>query len=118
MADKKSSKASKAKKSKKTTSKEKVVNTKNSVKKALKTEVNVPVPVPDNKVGEFLGKKRRVRAPKYLRDSFKELKKVSWPSRKDAFKLTFAVIVFTLAFTIFTTAWDWVFTNVVERVLL
>lgn len=46
----------------------------------------------------FLGKVGRVLIPKYFRESWRELKEVTWPDRKQTAKLTFAVIVFAVAF--------------------
>ena len=91
---------------------------KKAVKSALKKEVNLPIPVPDNKVGKALNKKRRLPLAKYVSESFTELKKVTWPSRKESLKLTFAVIVFTTIFTIFMSVADFGIGQVVERILL
>lgn len=40
-----------------------------------------------------------VRTGRFFKDCFKELKKVSWPTRKELLKLTGAVIVFLLIMT-------------------
>lgn len=65
--------------------------------------------------GKKLNIKRRIRAPKYFRESWKEVKKVTWPNRKDALKLSGAVIVFTIVFAIFTSLVDFGFSQLVER---
>lgn len=45
----------------------------------------------------------------YFQDSFEELKKVTWPTRNQAIKLTFIVIGFCLVFSVFVGALDEVF---------
>ncbi|MBQ9018342.1 preprotein translocase subunit SecE [Candidatus Saccharibacteria bacterium] len=35
---------------------------------------------------------------RYLRNAWKEIRQVRWPSRKDTWKMVFAVIVYTLLF--------------------
>ena len=36
--------------------------------------------------------------PRYFKESWKELKQVTWPSTKDTFRLTFIVLLFSLVF--------------------
>jgi len=96
----------------------KVKSVKASTGKLLKKEVDLPIPTPKNKAGKFLGKKRRVRMPKYFRESWKEVKKVTWPTRKEALKLSFAVVVFTVIFATFTSLVDYGFNQLVERIFL
>jgi preprotein translocase subunit SecE len=40
------------------------------------------------------------RLPKYFSESIAELKKVTWPGRREAWKMTFAVFVFSLVFAL------------------
>ena len=54
-----------------------------------------PVKRPDNKLGRFLTKSRRL-TPAFLRNSWAELKQVEWPTRKETAKLTLAVLLFAL----------------------
>lgn len=91
---------------------------KKKLKKALKKEVDLPIKLPDNRIGQSLQKKRRLPLTAYFVESWAELKKVTWPSRRESIKLTLAVIVFTAFFTIFTALSDVGISNVVERVLL
>ncbi len=53
------------------------------------------LPLPDNRLGRFLNKRRSL-IPRYLRESWQELRLVSWPSRKETLKLTIAVFVFAI----------------------
>lgn len=55
------------------------------------------LPLPDNKVGRFLNKRRRI-VPKFIREAWQELRHVTWPNRKETAKMTFAVIMFALVF--------------------
>lgn len=76
-----------------------------------------PVPVPDNKAGKVL--KKRVRfIPKFIRESWAELKFVTWPTKKEAARLTFAVIVFAVVFAIFVQALDYIFNILMKEILL
>ena len=72
------------------------------VKKPITAAKNVGkkeyyLPLPDNKAGKFLNKKRRF-IPKFFREAWQELKLVSWPDRKETAKLTLAVLVFAIIF--------------------
>ena len=53
--------------------------------------------MPDNKVGRFLNK-RRSWVPSYFINSWKELKQVTWPGRRETWRLTLAVFVFAMVF--------------------
>ena len=66
----------------------------------------IPVPKPLKKVGA------------YISSSFAELKKVEWPSRKLSINYTVSVIIFSLVFSLILTGLDWVFTELVKKVLL
>jgi len=63
----------------------------------------------------FLG---RILIPKYFRNSFKELRLVTWPSRRETWSLTFAVLMFAVAFGAFITLIDIVFDKVIKRIVL
>ena len=69
-------------------------------------EKNYGLPVPDNKVGRFLGKRRHI-IPSYFRNSWRELKQVTWPDRKQTAQLTFAVFVFAMVFGILVAVTDY-----------
>ena len=93
----------------------------NKNKKLLKREYHMALP--DSKAGEVLG--RRVRGPKwwrrlmtYFKESRQELKKVTWPSRKEASKLTFAVMIFTTVYSLFTIGVDYIFKEFVQKLFL
>ena len=54
-----------------------------------------PIKTGDSKIGKTLGKKRSI-TPSYFVLSYRELRKVTWPSRKTAAKLTLAVALFSV----------------------
>lgn len=55
---------------------------------------------------------------RYVAGAWVELRQVKWPSRKSSLKLTGAVIVFTLVMTLFIVSLDFVFEQIVKRILL
>lgn len=67
-------------------------------KKVGKKEYHL-VKLPDNKAGNILGKRVRI-IPKYFRDSWAEIKLVTWPNRKETIRLTIAVFIFATIFSI------------------
>lgn len=91
------------------------------IKGFLKKEFHMPMP--KNKFGNFLS--HRIRLPKFIRKigsyfkySWRELKKVNWPKRKETWKLTFAVIIFTVIFSFLLTLLDAGFELIAERIFL
>lgn len=56
-----------------------------------------PIKLPDNKLGRFLTKSRRI-IPSFFHEAWAELKQVSWPNRRDTAKFTLAVLVFAFLF--------------------
>ncbi|MGH7157479.1 MAG: preprotein translocase subunit SecE [Candidatus Saccharimonadales bacterium] len=61
---------------------------------------------PFRTLGRGLAKVGRFVVPKYFRQSWAELRQVTWPSWKDTWKLTFAVILFSIVFGVFITVVD------------
>jgi preprotein translocase subunit SecE len=76
-----------------------------------------PVPVPDNKAGKVLKKRVRI-VPKFVRESWAELKLITWPTKKEAARLTLAVIIFAVAFSIFVQLLDFIFNKLIKEILL
>lgn len=56
--------------------------------------------------------------PKYFRNSWKELKQVSWPNFKLSRQLTFAVIIFAVFFGISIAGLDYGLTKIFKIILL
>lgn len=63
----------------------------------------------------FIG---RIILPKYIRNSFQELKKVTWPSFAQSRKLTYAVLAFAIIFGASVAAVDWGLGKIFRRLLL
>ena len=55
---------------------------------------------------------------RYVRDSWRELRRVNWPSRRATWILTLAVILFSTFFAVFVLLFDWIFQWVVKGVIL
>ena len=75
------------------------------------------LPIPDNKYGRFLNKKRKI-TPNYFRASFQELKLVQWPNNKETLKLTLAVFIFSLFFGTIITLADYGLDKVFKSLIL
>lgn len=52
------------------------------------------------KIAKKKNKKQRKSLIRYLKDVWGEVKKVTWPTKKELFKTTFAVILFIVAFAV------------------
>lgn len=60
----------------------------------------------------------KVLFPKYVRNSYQELKLVHWPNRRETLRLTFAVLVFALVFALVVAGIDYVLDKLFREVLL
>jgi preprotein translocase SecE subunit len=54
----------------------------------------------------------------YFKESWKELGKITWPTRKQAVRLTVAVAVFSIIFGAFMGAIDYGFAELAKRVFI
>ncbi len=113
-ADKHLAKSSKAPRTKKASTA--IERPARGVKKLLVQEFH-PIRLPDNKAGKFLTK-RRSAVPSYFVNSVRELKKVDWPSRRQALSLSMAVIVFSVAIAIFVQLLDFGLGKLFKDVIL
>lgn len=77
----------------------------------------VYLPMPDNKVGRFLNK-RRSFIPRYFKDSWKELRLVTWPNRKETTKLTIAVFTFAIVFGLMVAIVDFGLDRLFRKIFL
>ena len=48
---------------------------------------------------------------RYLRETRGELRKVTWPTREESWRLTWIVILVTIAFIAFLGVMDWIFSS-------
>jgi preprotein translocase SecE subunit len=60
----------------------------------------------------------RILWPRYFRNSFRELRQVTWPSRRETWKLTFAVLTFAVVFGFLVTITDFGLDKVIRRIVL
>lgn len=60
----------------------------------------------------------RILVPRYFRNAFKELRLVKWPTRKETWKLTFAVLIFAVVFGVMVTLTDLALDKVIKRIVL
>lgn len=63
------------------------------------------------KIGHYI-------VPGYFKKSWEELKLVTWPSARDTWKLTLAVIIFSVLFGAFITATDYGLDKLFRKVLI
>jgi preprotein translocase subunit SecE len=56
--------------------------------------------------------------PVYFRNSWKELKQVTWPTRRESFRLTFAVLVFAIVFGLAIAGVDYGLDKLFKDILL
>lgn len=75
------------------------------------------LPLPDNRVGRFLNKRRYV-IPRFFREAWQELRQVTWPSRKETWKLTLAVFIFALVFGSLVAGVDYGLDKLFKQVIL
>ncbi len=61
--------------------------------------------------------RRELGLVRYLRETRSELKKVTWPTRDEAFNLTYIVLGVTFAFAIVLGLLDWAFSQLFELIL-
>jgi len=94
----------------------------NIKKRSLKTpvrKVTGPISKAKSVVSRsFLGKIGRFLTPKYFSNSWKELRQVSWPDRRQTAKLTFAVIIFAIVFGIIIAIVDYGLDKLFREILL
>ncbi len=92
------------------------------VTKPLRNAANVGrkeyyLPLPNNKAGRFLNRRHHF-FPRYFRDSWRELKMVTWPGRRESWKLTFAVVTFAVIFGLLVSIVDFGLDKLFRKVIL
>jgi preprotein translocase subunit SecE len=76
-----------------------------------------PVPVPDNKLGKILRKRVRLW-PRFFGLAWNEIRQVTWPSRRETLRLTFAVFIFSLIFGISIALLDYGLDKLFKEVII
>ena len=54
---------------------------------------------------------------RYLRETRGEMRKVTWPTNEEAWRLTGIVLAFTLVFSLFLGSLDWIWSTMVEWIV-
>lgn len=67
------------------------------------------------KVFKFIGK---ILWPAYFRNSWKELRQVTWPTRRETWQLTLAVIIFSVIFGTLVALTDYGLDKVFKKLIL
>ncbi len=91
----------------------------NKVSKAFSTSFNklnkLPIFKQFFRLVKLLG---LILVPRYIRNSFQELKGVTWPSFKESMRLTYAVIIFAVVFGVSIALVDFGLGKVFKTLLL
>lgn len=74
-------------------------------------------PQSNSGVWGFFTKSRKL-TPGYFRSAYKELKNVTWPNRKETWRLMIAVFIFSIAFGLAITLVDFVLDKLFKRAFL
>ena len=85
------------------------------LRRTVSRAYNAKLLAPLRKVLRFIG---RIIFPKYFRQSWQELKLVTWPSMKEGRRLTFAVLIFAVVFGAAIAGVDWILDKVFQHLLL
>lgn len=96
--------------------KSKVGETKSKLGSTGRKEYYLPFPS-NSKFGKWLNKPRSI-VPGFIRNSWQELKGVTWPNRSETFSLSVAVLLFAIFFGGLIAGIDYVLDNVIRRVIL
>lgn len=86
------------------------------ISSVLKKEYS-PLNTGNSKVGKVLGRRSRL-TPRYFIDSFKELKQVTWPTKRTTLKLTLAVFLFSFGLMMLVFGLDKGFDKLFKDVIL
>lgn len=78
-----------------------------------------PIIVSRAKLGSFyFAKENMGSAITYFKDAWKELGKITWPTRKQSIRLTIAVAVFSLVFALLIGAIDFGLAELAKRLFV
>lgn len=92
----------------------------NKVGGSIKTNASkATAPVRSTTSWKFL-RRRIFKSPfkGYFVGAWRELRQVTWPNRRTAWKLTFTVVVFSLIFAAFTSGLDYGFERLAKQIFL
>lgn len=81
-------------------------------------ETTNKVGAPLKAAGKPIAKVGRYVVPPYFRNSWVELRQVTWPKRKEAWQLTLAVIIFAIVFGAIVAVVDYGLDKIFKQVLI
>ncbi len=73
---------------------------------------------PLSRIFSFLGKGLKWIVPGFLKGAFYEVRQVSWPNRRETIRLTWAVFVFAIVFSIIIAGLDFVLDKIFRSIIL
>ena len=124
----KAEKTPKPKRRMKQTMREKTTQTATQANKPSRTgKVLRVIAKPFRPIGRALARVERIKpihfigliiVPRYFRNSWKELRQVSWPNGKESRRLTFAVMIFATVFGVLIALTDYGLDKVFKKVIL
>jgi preprotein translocase subunit SecE len=99
-----------------------IVKTAGTVAKPLKAARRIGqkeyyLPLPQNKASNFLNKRRNL-FPRFFINAWRELRGVTWPSRRETFRLTVAVLMFAIVFGLLIAVVDYGLDIATKQLLL
>lgn len=74
------------------------------------------IKLPDNRIGRLLNKRGRI-VPRYFRDAWQEIRKTTWPGRRETIRLTIAVFIFSAVFAVIVAALDFVLDKIFRNII-
>lgn len=75
------------------------------------------IKLPDNKLGRLLSKRVGI-IPGFLVNAFSEIRQTTWPNRHETIRLSWAVFVFAIIFSIIVAALDFVLDKIFKSIIL
>lgn len=75
------------------------------------------LPMPNNRVGRFLNKRRSL-VPSFFKAAWREFRMVQWPTKRQTASLTFAVFIFAIIFGLMVAIVDFGLDKVFRKVFV
>lgn len=82
------------------------------------TKARSKISLPFSSFFGFFGKGLKWIIPGFLSGAFSEIRQTSWPNRNETIRLTWAVFVFAIVFSIIVAAFDFVLDKIFRSIIL
>ena len=76
-----------------------------------------PLKLKDHRLGRLLNKRVRI-VPKFVRESWQEIRLVTWPNARQTFSLTMAVFIFSVVFAVIVGVIDYGLDKLFREVII